>query len=311
MDSTTAHKPHSKRKGCLRALALSIALLILLTIALCRPIRYSSEIAGHVIDTSNGGPVEGAVVVAAWYVTGMEGAHVATLAVEEAITAVDGSFTIDGWGPRFTKPFLFAGLNSDMPKLFVFKDGYLPTIVENIGSGPPYRFHGPEGLAYRWLDENVFPVEPFPGSLAEYLPYLHEVNNRIYVVRAGQNCEWKRIPQFILALDAVAQSATRRGLESGAGLTKLAIAPRDCGTAADFFGIVDEGLVPCENRKQCLETIEAHTGPADEFLLPVSYWVQMRGDGVIDAIRARGWELDGFEMRVGYRVYRVRAAQED
>jgi hypothetical protein len=206
---------------------------------------------------------------------------------------------------------LLAGLDSDMPKLFVFKDGYLPTIVENIGSGPPYRFHGPEGLAIRMLEQNTFPVEPFRGSLDEYLPHLHAVNNRIRELRTGPKCEWKQIPQFILALDAVAQTATRRGLERGAGLTKLAIAPRDCGSAAEFFGVVDDGLVPCENRTQCLAAIEDYTGPPEDFRLSISPWVQMRGDGVIDAIHVRGWELDGFEVRVGYRVYRVRSVQED
>lgn len=311
MDSNTSHVPHSKRKGCLRKLAVFFTVLLLLTLALCRPIHYSREVSGHVIDTSNGGPLEGAVVVAAWYLTGMEGAHVATVAADEAITAADGSFTIDSWGPRFTKHSLFASLDSDMPKLFIFKDGYLPTIVENIGSGPPYQFHGPERLAVRKLDQNIFPVEPFHGSLSEYLRYLHSVDNRISVLRAGPKCEWKQIPQFILALDAVAQTATRRGLEGGAGLTKLTIAPRDCGTAAEFFGVVDDGLVPCENRMQCLEAIEAYTGPPEEFKLPVSPWIQMRSDGVIDAFNARGWELDGFEVRVGYRVYRVKPAQEE
>lgn len=303
--------PHSKRKGNLRALALFFTLLLLLTLMLCRPIHYSSEISGHVVDTSSGDPVEGAVVVAAWYLTGMEGAHVATLAAEEATTAADGSFTIDSWGPRFTKPSLFAGLDADMPKLFIFKNGYLPTLVENLGSGPPYRIHGPESPPVRMPDQNTFPVQPFRGSLGDYLPYLHAVNSRIDVLRAGPECEWKQIPQFILALDAVAQIATRRGLEDGAGLTKLTIAPRDCGTAAEFFGVVDSGLVPCDNRKQCLEAIEDYTGPPEAFKLPVSPWVQMHADGVIDAVHARGWELDGFEVRVGYRVYRVRSLQYD
>lgn len=286
-------------------------LSLLLTIALCRPIRYSSEISGNVYDTGSGDPLEGAVVVATWYLTGMEGAHVSTLAAEETITAADGSFTIDSWGPKFTMPSLFAGLDPDMPKLVVFKDGFLPTIVENIGTGPPYRFHGPKDLSIRVLDQNKFPLEPFSGSLAEYLPNLREMNNRVRELRAGPNCDWKQIPQFILAVDAVAQTATRRGLEGGAGLSMLNIPPRDCGTAAEFFGILDDGLIPCENRKQCLEVIEAYTGPPEEFLLPVSPWVQMRGDGIIDAIHARGWEQDGFDVRVGYRVYRVRALQVD
>ena len=311
MDSTTPQVPQSKRKGCLRWLALFLALLLLLTIAVCRPIQYSSEISGRVVDTSSGDPVEGAAVVATWYLTGMEGAHVATIAADEAVTAADGSFTIDSWGPKFIKPALFAGLDSDMPKLFVFKNGYLPTIVENLGRGPPYRFHGPERLTYRTLNENVFPVEPFTGSLAEYLPYLQALNTRIYELRGGPKCEWKQIPQFILALDAVAQTATRRGLEAGASLTKLTIAPRDCGTAAAFFGVVDDGLVPCENRMACLEAIEAYVGPPEEFLLPVSPWILMHRDGVVDAIHARGWELDGFEVRVGYRVYRVKSVQQD
>lgn len=311
MGSNTTHVPNSKLKGCLKKLAVFSTLLLLLTLALCRPIHFSRDISGHVIDTSNGGPLEGAVVVAAWYLKGMEGAHVATVAASEAMTAADGSFTIEGWGPRFSRHSLLASLDAEMPKLFIFKDGYLPTIVENIGSGPPYRFHGPEGLSVRTLDQKIFPVEPFQGTLSEYLPYLHSVDNRISVLRAGPECEWKQIPQFILALDAVAQVATRRGLEGGAGLTMLNIPPRDCGTAAEFFGVIDDGQVPCENRLQCLEAIEAYTGPADEFRLPVSPWIQMRSDGVIDAINARGWELDGFEVRVGYRVYRVRPAQQE
>lgn len=269
-----------------------------------------NRIPTNTVNTASGQPVEGAAIVAAWYMTGMEGAHVATLAAGETVTAADGMFTIDGWGPKFTKS-LFAKLPSDMPKLFIFKDGYLPTIVENIGSGPPYRFHGPEKLTSSFLDEAVFPIEPFSGSLAEYLPQLDALNSRIRKLRTGPNCEWKQIAKFILAIDAVAQTATRRGLERGAGLTKLSIAPRDCGTAAEFFGVVDRGLVPCESRKQCLETIQVYEGLPEDFSLPVSPWVNLQNDGVADAVEARGWELDGFSVAVGYRVYRVKQRHDD
>lgn len=301
-----------KKKSWPFASKLFLLLLPLLVIATCRPITLSLGTSGFVYDTTNGAPLEGAVVVAAWYLTGPEGAHVATLAVDEAVTAADGSFEIDGWGPSF-KPYLFASLPAEMPKLFIIKAGYLPTTVENFGSGPPFRFHGPLTPASRTLDEKVIPLEQFSGTLVEYLPYLNDVNFRMQLLTVPR-CAWKKTPKFILALDAVAQTATRRGLEGGAVLAKMNIPPKDCGTIAEFFDVVDDGLVPCENRMQCVETVRSYDGPPENFLLPVPPWISMRNDGIVnnvvlDAIQEKGWELDGFDVRYGYRIYRVKQRQ--
>jgi hypothetical protein len=56
--------------------------------------------------------------------------------------------------------------------------------------------------------------------------------------------------------------------------------------------------------------VEQFDGSPEDFLLPVSDEIQdPMGNAmaiVTDAVLARGWDLDGFDQRDGYRVYKYK-----
>ena len=59
------------------------------------------------------------------------------------------------------------------------------------------------------------------------------------------------------------------------------------------------------------QAIENFSGSPEDFLLPVSDDIQ---DGmgitmalITDAVLAKGWDLDGFDQRDGYRIYKYKS----
>ena len=70
-------------------------------------------------------------------------------------------------------------------------------------------------------------------------------------------------------------------------------------------------MTPIEDIKSARQAIEAHEGSPEEFHLPISNSMQdpmgLSMAIITDAVIARGWDLDGFEQREGYRVYRYKS----
>ena len=70
-------------------------------------------------------------------------------------------------------------------------------------------------------------------------------------------------------------------------------------------------MTPFEDAKAAIDAVNNHDGPPEEFCLPVSDVLQDSvGIGmaiIVDAILARGWDVDGYEQRDGYRLYRYKA----
>jgi hypothetical protein len=66
-------------------------------------------------------------------------------------------------------------------------------------------------------------------------------------------------------------------------------------------------MTPIEDIETAKQAVEAHEGTPEEFQLPISDLLQdPMGLGmaiITDSVLARGWDLDGFEQRDGYRVY--------
>lgn len=61
------------------------------------------------------------------------------------------------------------------------------------------------------------------------------------------------------------------------------------------------------------QAIEKFDGSPEDFRLPISDEIQdPMGIGmaiVMDAILAKGWEVDGFDQKDGYRVYRYKSPE--
>ncbi len=70
-------------------------------------------------------------------------------------------------------------------------------------------------------------------------------------------------------------------------------------------------MTPIEDIETARQAVEAHEGPPEEFQLSISDSLQdPMGLGmaiITDAVLARGWDVDGFEQRDGYRVYRCKS----
>lgn len=82
------------------------------------PDEYVIEpIHGKVVDATRGEPIEGAVVIAHWEVTGPK-----TIKIMEALSDADGEFKFPGWGP-IPRPHGACFLEYD-PWIRAFKPGY-------------------------------------------------------------------------------------------------------------------------------------------------------------------------------------------
>lgn len=70
-------------------------------------------------------------------------------------------------------------------------------------------------------------------------------------------------------------------------------------------------MKPFEDIDAAREAVNAHDGRPEEFVLPVSDSLQdpmgLSMAIILDAVLARGWDVDGFEQHDGYRVYRYKS----
>ncbi|MBM2811715.1 MAG: carboxypeptidase regulatory-like protein [Chloroflexi bacterium] len=113
--------------------ALIVALVLLNIVYPC--VWISLPIEGRIVDDRTGTPIAGAVVVASWTVSGVwERYPVALLAVEEAVSAPNGTFRIDGWGPRFH--FGSGRADGSEPLLRLIARGYEPLLVHRLSTLP-------------------------------------------------------------------------------------------------------------------------------------------------------------------------------
>lgn len=80
---------------------LFLVLVTLVVIVMPKPIYYEQpEIAGVVVDAETKQPIDRAVVVARWVVTGgfYKTFSVGVLDVQRTVTNEDGKFVLPGWG---------------------------------------------------------------------------------------------------------------------------------------------------------------------------------------------------------------------
>ena len=86
------------------------------------PLHYYAEpIHARVIDEVTGQPIEGAAVVAVWYIESIMGSR-EIFAYSEAVTGRDGTFFMPGWGPKFRSPLYVFGEHD--PDLQIYAPGH-------------------------------------------------------------------------------------------------------------------------------------------------------------------------------------------
>ena len=97
-----------------RYVAAAAVFVSLFAYVAVRNIWYSEAFSGKVLD-ANDKPIKGAVVLAAWRSREFLTGSFYTVVVREATTEQDGSFQIEGWGPRRATR-LFSTLDGEQPK---------------------------------------------------------------------------------------------------------------------------------------------------------------------------------------------------
>ena len=59
------------------------------------------------------------------------------------------------------------------------------------------------------------------------------------------------------------------------------------------------------------QAIEQYSGSPEDFLLPVSDEIQdamgIAMAVITDAVLAKGWDVDGFDQKDGYRIYKYKS----
>lgn len=107
-------------------------------------LKYSgAPISGRVLDARTGAPLEGAVVLATWKISGccatvQAPARQRVVAVSEALTDAQGKYRIEAWGP-IDRPLGYERVAGFDPMISVFKPQYEPAPLMNVSwqSGSP------------------------------------------------------------------------------------------------------------------------------------------------------------------------------
>jgi len=59
------------------------------------------------------------------------------------------------------------------------------------------------------------------------------------------------------------------------------------------------------------QAIEQYSGPPEDFLLPIADKINdsmgITMAVITDAVLAKGWDLDGFDQKDGYRIYKYKS----
>ena len=176
------------------------------------PGAYQAEpIEGWVVDAETGKPLEGVNIAASWELMsgGMAVIPVGSIMLMETVTDVKGRYAFPAWGPL---PRNQGVLMEASPGLAFFKAGYRGT-----GRINSYNYREPryEERTQRsdWNGKTIN-LELFKGSFKEYAGHL---NLWVLDLRGFgyEECDWKKMPQMILAMTKLSQSFRAQKMSSG------------------------------------------------------------------------------------------------
>ena len=211
---------------------------VLLLIALC-PLQacmwYSAEaIEAWVVDAETNQPIEGVIVVAHWQLYGgLHPDNAGELTILETVTDKAGRFHFPAWGPKFAN----ARLAWMDPEILLFKSGFKYERIANELIFAALSDMGPSLRRSRWNGKTI-KMEKFKGTTKEYSGDLSFLNGLLRFVE--EDCNWKKTPMILIALDRQRQIFRANGIDSGIysldyfdGLSDKKV--RKCGLPRDFF----------------------------------------------------------------------------
>lgn len=189
----------------------TLALLVLSTTG-CAVMGLSNlsadPIDARVIDADTGQPIEGVVAVAYWELNkgslAGDSLPCGSANVEEAVTDKDGRFHLPAWGP--IKNPCGGVMEEYEPTIYLFKPGYHHGQIATNGIGS-YRAVSSTGGGWwsahpielkRFTDINYYDEKP--GSYYSDFSSL-DISIGTFVVHMPYQCNWKRIPKMLRALE--------------------------------------------------------------------------------------------------------------
>ncbi len=202
-----------------RSISFVLLLLgVMQAVTACATLTYSAEpIEAWVIDAETKQPLEGVIVTADWELRGgglaLGGSSYAgELMVMEAVTDKNGRFYFPAWGPLRQ----FKGeLHNHDPRLILFKSGYRHEILSN-----KIRLEAEAALEpvrrSDWDGKTIL-LKPFKGAAADYAESTYdlgrEIDNVLDLARGDRECNWKKIPRMLIALDGEASKLDSQGVK--------------------------------------------------------------------------------------------------
>ena len=225
-------------------LLLTPLLLATLAMSACAiPHQYSAApIEAWIVDAETSQPIEGVAVVAHWQLEGgFEGGNnMGQMMVMEAVTDPAGRFSFPAWGPKWTPVFSWMNSNARLksmdPVMILFKSSY-----EYLGLMNPWEQgvkwdKKPYLRASQWNGKTI-KMKKFVGDLKGYASHLSHLS--ISIDFAMDNCDWKKIPRMLVAVDKQEQVFRKNNVYSSLpSIDYFTLGPRgQCGSgsAQEFF----------------------------------------------------------------------------
>jgi hypothetical protein len=197
------------------------------------PVYSAAPIEAWVVDADTNAPLEGVIVAANWQLVSgtLAGGEIpkGQLMVMEAVTDKDGRFYFEGW----TKANPTTGeLRDKDPQIVMFKSGYryrgftndYPVTQVLIGVRRESK-----------LNKQTVKLEKFKGTLKAYANHFQLDTDLENVLR---DCEWKKIPKLLIALDRERKNIKITDPTVIVGLPSIGHAEAyrsKCGSAEEFL----------------------------------------------------------------------------
>lgn len=200
-------------------------------------VSYSADpIDAVVVDAKTKQPIENVIVVAHWVLEG--GLHVdrvGELKILETTTNKAGRFHFNGWGP--IRHWGNSRLTYMDPELILFKSGYRYLRLTNRATPEAI---GGKATPLRRSDWNgkTIALERFEGRLEEYAKHLSFINTSLDFI--DENCNWKKVPRIMLALQIQNDVFWRSGITRTPYSLSYLTDTKECGSVKEYFEKFDQ-----------------------------------------------------------------------